>query len=127
MKAQEVGKLGETMAAQWLEQKGYQIITRNFHCRFGEIDIIAEKDPYIVFAEVKTRSVLGAERPGAFVDARKQRKLIKTALCYLQQYPTSLQPRFDVVELILGGGTQQVQMHHLENAFWVEGDIHELF
>ena len=50
------GVNGETIAAKFLVKKGYDIVALNYRCRYGEVDIIAEKDEYIVFAEVKTRS-----------------------------------------------------------------------
>ena len=54
-KKQLIGREGEAQAAAYLKQQGYTIVGQNFTCRYGEIDVIARKDPYIVFVEVKTR------------------------------------------------------------------------
>lgn len=56
MDRQQLGPLGERACAQVLRKKGYRILDVNYRTRFGEIDIIAEKKPYIIFVEVKTRS-----------------------------------------------------------------------
>ena len=53
------GRFGEQLTAEYLEEKGYEIVERNFKCRFGEIDIIAQNDRYLAFVEVKTRSADG--------------------------------------------------------------------
>ena len=58
------GLWGEIYAARFMRENGYEIITANYRCRLGEIDIIAKKDGFLVFTEVKTRS-LGAIAPGA--------------------------------------------------------------
>ena len=49
------GKAGEDHIAAWLEKQGYEILARNFHSRYGEIDIIAKREPYIAFVEVKSQ------------------------------------------------------------------------
>ena len=49
------GKAGEEHIARWLESQGYEILARNFHSRYGEIDIVAQRPPYIAFVEVKAR------------------------------------------------------------------------
>lgn len=64
------GNAGENLAADYYEKHGYRVLCRNFKGAHGEIDIIAEKDAYIVFAEVKLRSVL-SQKPAEAVDPRK--------------------------------------------------------
>jgi putative endonuclease len=116
------GQLGEDYAVALLEQKGYQIIERNYHSRFGEIDIIAQNSKYIVFVEVKTRDENYQVSPLEAVTPGKQKKLYKTALLYLQSHPTGLQPRFDVIGLtITGAGFSVKSVEHIENAFLGEG------
>lgn len=68
------GRLGEDYAVSLLEQKGYQIIERNYHSRYGEIDIIAQNGKYIVFAEVKTRDENYQVSPLEAVTPGKQKK-----------------------------------------------------
>lgn len=112
------GKIGEDYAAELLIQKGYQIIGRNYHSRFGEIDIIARNSTYIVFAEVKTRDENYSVSPLEAVTVSKQKKLYKTALLYLQSHVTPLQPRFDVIGIITTGDNYAVKsVDHIENAF----------
>lgn len=118
MTAQELGRLGETAAAEHLVSKGYEIVTRNYHCRWGEIDIIARGSGYIVFAEVKLRAA-GAMVSGLeAVDIRKMRKIYKTACQWLSINPVDLQPRFDVIELT--GDGSAFDLTHIENAFGAE-------
>ena len=84
------GKAGEDHVAQWLEERGYKIVARNFHSRFGEIDIIAQREPYIAFVEVKTRSQGSLVSPFEAITPAKQRKLVTTAKLFLQRHPTDL-------------------------------------
>ena len=112
---QIVGKIGEEAACKYLESTGYRIVQTNFLCKTGEIDIICLKDGCTVFVEVKTRGrnavILGREA----VTPSKQRKIIKTALYYLSaNNVTSLQPRFDVIEITV---KERVKVVHIENAF----------
>lgn len=110
-----VGGNGEDYAAEYLAKKGYEIITRNFHSRFGEIDIICKNGNYIVFAEVKTRGRTALVAGREAVTPSKQRKIIKTALLYLSlNNIAELQPRFDVLEITVG---ERVEVEHIENAF----------
>lgn len=116
--AQIIGKHGEDIATGYLTKKGLNVILRNFHTRYGEIDIIARDSQYIIFAEVKTRNEFAIATPSEWVDKRKQKKLMMTAAIYLQKNPTDLQPRFDVVEVVLAKGSQElVSINHIENAF----------
>ncbi len=94
------GRAGEDYAAQLLTEAGFRVVERNFHSRFGEIDIIAENEKYIIFVEVKTRREGSLVEPFASVTPAKQRRLVLTAQVYLQSYPTNLQPRFDVCGII---------------------------
>lgn len=111
------GAWGEQAAADFLVQKGYTILARNYRTRRGEIDIIAVCEKYLVFVEVKTR------RSGRFctareaVDERKQRRLILTAEQWMQAHPTALQPRMDVIEVYGFENEPVYEIHHLENAF----------
>lgn len=119
MKTAETGKKGEAAAAQYLRQKGYEIITANYRTRFGEIDIIAADQKYLVFAEVKTRANRSMTLPREAVDLKKQRKVILAAQAYLSQNQTNLQPRFDVIEVTTVGGEpfHVLSVNHIENAF----------
>lgn len=112
------GKIGEDFAVEFLLQKGYDIIERNYHSRFGEIDIIAQNSSCIVFVEVKTRDENYQISPLEAVTAGKQKKLYKTALLYLQSHPTPLQPRFDVIGITTKNDHYTIKStEHIENAF----------
>ena len=114
--AQNAGRTGEDYTAIWLESHGYSIVERNYHSRFGEIDIIARDSQYIVFVEVKTRA------GGAMVSAveagtpNKQRKILLTAQVYLQKSPCALQPRFDVAAVTTLHG-EPMGLKYFANAF----------
>ncbi len=113
------GAWGEKIAAHYLRKQGYKIVEKNFSCRFGEIDIIAQNGEFLVFAEVKLRKDISHGEPKEFVTSSKQTRLRTTAQWYLSQHPTGLQPRFDVVEILApqGDKTRTPILHHLENAF----------
>jgi len=118
------GKIGEDYAAQFLTKKGYRVVARNYRSRFGEIDLIAENKEYIVFAEVKTRDKHYTVSPLEAVTAGKQKKIIKTALFYLQSSKTALQPRFDVIGIVTAADPFSVlSVEHIENAFF-GGEFH---
>ncbi|MBP3329236.1 MAG: YraN family protein [Clostridia bacterium] len=112
------GLEGEDKAAKYLKKQGYKITAKNFQSRFGEIDIIAENEEYIVFVEVKARGEKSIAEPKEFVDIRKQRKIIKTAEVYLAEKFSEKQPRFDVVEIKKEKG--KTNLNHIINAFEVE-------
>lgn len=114
-----LGPWGEALAAEYMRRKGYTILASGYRCRFGEIDIIAKKRGYLVFAEVKLRKDSSFAQAREFVDLRKQERLKKTASLYLVQHPTDLQPRFDVVEIYAPEGmdTRHPVIQYLEDAF----------
>ena len=114
-----LGAWGEALAADWIRKQGGRVIAANFRCRFGEIDLICEEKGYLCFTEVKLRKSAGYGRAGEFVDFRKQNKLRATAQYYLLKNPTTLQPRFDVIEIYapLGRETQIPEITRIENAF----------
>ncbi len=93
------GAWGEDAACRYLEDLGYRIVERNFRTRFGEIDIIAERGAYIVFAEVKSRKNSRFAKAREFVTESKQRKILASAELWLSEHVTKLQPRFDVIEV----------------------------
>ena len=107
------------MAAEYLRRKGYSIVTRNYRCRFGEIDLIARDHRTLVFVEVKLRKNADFAQAREFVNYRKQQRLRTTASLYLSYHPTTLQARFDVIEIYAPQGmeTKKPVINHLEDAF----------
>lgn len=102
------GNDGEDFAADYYEKNGYRLLCRNFKGTHGEIDIIAEKDAYIVFAEVKLRAVL-SQKPAEAVDSQKTLHIVNTANEFLCEYKdntyiASLKTRFDIFEILAFDG-----------------------
>lgn len=115
-----LGRRGEVYAAEYLEKKGYYILAKNYRTRFGEIDIIAENASILAFIEVKTRTSQRFAQACEAVTTEKQRKIIAAAQSWLICYPTKLQPRFDVIELIWSNDKEiPYKVQHMENAFEV--------
>ena len=115
------GYAGEELAARYLTRKGYQVLARNFHSRFGETDIIAQQGEFIIFAEVKLRTEGFLSAPAEAVDRKKRLRLTQTAWVYLLENPTSLQPRFDLIEIICPAKREgKVLLRHTESAFDAE-------
>lgn len=114
-----LGRWGEAETAKWMTRRRYRLLDRNWHCRFGEIDLISEYGKYICFTEVKLRKSRDFAEAREFVDRRKQEKLRTAAALYLARNPTDLQPRFDVAEVYApeGTDTKHPDIHYIENAF----------
>jgi len=128
MPAVSKGAAGEVLAARFLRDKGYTVVAANYRSRFGEIDIIACDQKYIAFVEVKTRSENALFLPREAVTEGKQRKILKTALFYLQSFPTQLQPRFDVIEILTATADPMkiLEIDHIISAYETEG-LHAAF
>lgn len=112
-----LGRKGEEAAARYLEQRGYEVLERNWTCFAGEADIIARDEEWLVFVEVKTRRNTDKGFPSDAVDARKREKYEKIALAYAAEYSgTEVPVRFDVVSIVVIGNGKAMIRHHM-NAF----------
>ncbi|MFH1691359.1 MAG: YraN family protein [Candidatus Omnitrophota bacterium] len=113
----DLGVLGETIAADYLEKNGYKVIARNYANVRGEIDIIAQEKDVLVFVEVRTRSGSQAHEYNlSSIDAKKQHQLSKMAVYFLQQNDRfEKKARFDVVSVALSDPTQKIRL--IKNAF----------
>ncbi|HUO56213.1 MAG TPA: YraN family protein [Candidatus Paceibacterota bacterium] len=109
-KRKEVGKIGETIAAQFLEKKGFKILERNYRKPWGEIDLIAQKDNTVRFVEVKTLSrenigdfsrEMSDYRPEEQVHAFKLKKIARTADMYMDSNRDRREYQIDVVGVFL--------------------------
>ncbi len=110
------GNQGEGAAAHFLETRGYAIRARNFRCRYGELDVVAEKDETICFVEVRMRSSAIWGDPSHTISWSKQRRVVKAALHYLFAHGMKGKMiRFDVVSIVGRGDAAAVE--HLPNAF----------
>ena len=113
----ELGKLGEQLAAQYLLDKGYRILERNFFFEKAEIDIIAQKDPQeLVVVEVKTRNSNFFGDPQDFVSRAKVKLLVKAANEYVISNDMEVEVRFDIVAVLKND--TQLQIEHFKNAFY---------
>jgi putative endonuclease len=113
----EVGVTGERLAADFLEELGYQIVQRNFRCKEGEIDIIAQQGECLVFVEVRTRRGSAFGTPEESITQSKGERLVSVAESYLQtcdEQPASW--RIDVVAVELSSNNEIVRLGHIENA-----------
>jgi putative endonuclease len=112
-----LGAFGERLAAAHLEAKGYRIRARNFRCREGEIDIVAEDGGCLVFVEVRTRRGDALGGPAESVTVAKERRLLSAAKAYLQEH-ADLPPdqRIDVVAVQLSPRGRLLAVQHIEGA-----------
>ena len=124
MNTTEIGRLGEKLAAHYLRKNGYKILETNKHQSHNELDIIASNKEWILFVEVKTRSVQADlysayGTPASAVDFRKQARTVKAAQEYLLSHPhEGKQPRMDVIEVYLDQATKKpLKINHIPNAF----------
>jgi putative endonuclease len=112
-----LGAFGERLAAAHLEAKGYRIRARNFRCREGEIDIVAQDGDTVVFVEVRTRRGNALGGPAESITATKQSRLAAVAMAYVQ---TLAEPpadqRIDVVAIQLSPGGRLLAIDHIEGA-----------
>ncbi|MGN0940454.1 MAG: YraN family protein [Selenomonadaceae bacterium] len=117
MNTKAIGNRGEDIAADYLLKHGYKILERQYRTKRGEIDIIGKKDNTIVFFEVKSRRSLKYGAPALAVDYRKQKKIVNSAVVYLEfNGGMNQQCRFDVIEVyFLPDGSNKVIQY--ENAF----------
>ncbi|MEX0927786.1 MAG: YraN family protein [Balneolales bacterium] len=115
---QITGAGGEDMAVEFLEDKGYVILDRNYRFMRGEVDIIAFVGREIVFVEVKTRSSLSHGTPEGAVDTVKKKQIKKVAEAWLHERKMEGAPvRFDVIA-ILEPKAREKRIKHFEGAFW---------
>lgn len=112
----ELGEKGEFLALQLLEKKGYQILEKNWRTGKLEIDIIAEKEGFVVFVEVKTRTSNYLGDPELAVTRKKQSQLVKAADFYFKQTDCQLESRFDIITVILNSKKEEI--NHIEGAFY---------
>jgi putative endonuclease len=109
----KTGSNGENLAAEFLKGKGFQIIARNYRFRHAEIDLIVQREDWLVFVEVKTRSSNSFGEPEDFVDSFKARKIYEAAEEYIFSNDWQGHVRFDIVSVKVG---REVNIDHFEDA-----------
>ncbi|HEX2970309.1 MAG TPA: YraN family protein, partial [Bacteroidales bacterium] len=107
---------GEELAADFLKDNGYRILFRNFSYGRHEIDIIAENNEFIVFAEVKTRTEDPLDPPANAINRDKQKSIIAAADAYVKRYKIDKESRFDVITVISKG--DDFEITHIQYAFY---------
>lgn len=113
---QHLARCGEDLARQALQRRGYRILERNWRCRVGEVDLVAQDGDTLVFVEIKTRRGAGLGAAKEAVHARKQRQLSKVALAYLKlNGGCGRSARFDVVAVNVTGSGAEIEL--VKNAF----------
>ncbi len=115
---QKIGAEGEAIAARELERLGYRIVERNFRCKAGELDIVAEDGGATVFVEVKARRTESKGAPAESVHSRKRVRMARAAMWYIRarRLPSDARYRFDVVSILMRPeGAPEISV--LKNAF----------
>ena len=110
------GQKGEKDTLNYLLKQGYIILTTNWRFLHHEIDIVAKENDVLVFVEVKTRTSIEFGDPEVFVDLKKQKKLIKAANYYIEQYNLNCESRFDVVGVYQHNGKTEIKL--IRDAFY---------
>lgn len=114
---QQLGLLGERIAARWMLRSGWKFVAHRFRDGHRDIDLIMRRGSEIAFVEVKARSATIFGSPVESVHVRKQRELTKAARAWIRTNRNSGHNyRFDVVGILVNG--QNVRIRHIENAFY---------
>lgn len=110
-----LGKKGEEMARQYLVENGYKIRNINWRYKKKEIDIITEKDNFLVVVEVKTRTNDYFENPKEAVTRKKQKFIIHAAEAYINEYDINMETRFDIIAVTISNTKNEIE--HIKDAF----------
>ncbi|MEO8532508.1 MAG: YraN family protein [Flavobacterium sp.] len=112
----ELGKKGEELAVEFLQQNGYEILDRNWTFQKAEIDIIAQKDNILAVIEVKTRSSIDFGLPQDFVKPKKIQLLVKAVNAYINYREIDFEIRFDIIAI--QKNKESFAIEHLTDAFY---------
>jgi putative endonuclease len=113
-----LGQKGEDIAARSLQENGYEIVTRNWHCREGEIDIVARHEDTLVFVEVRTRRSDRFGSPEESITAAKRARLVSACQTYLMEIDEEDPDwRIDFIAIEMGRTGQVKRLNHIECAF----------
>jgi len=111
----ELGKEGEQLAVDYLLEKNYTIIVRNYRFLKAEIDIIAQKGSILAAIEVKTRSTIDFGNPQDFINPKKIKLLISAMDNYVIENDLDVEVRFDIIAIVKQKNAFQIE--HLKDAF----------
>lgn len=111
----ELGRLGENLAVDYLIREGYTIKNRNWRYQKAEIDIIAQKENILAIIEVKTRSSVDYGEPEQFVNNKKIRLLVDATDVYINQQDIDVNVRFDIISI--HKTDTKFDIRHIKDAF----------
>lgn len=112
----DLGRLGEELAVDFLRKEGYEIVERNWTFQKAEVDIIAKKENVLAIVEVKTRSSLDFGDPQDFVNPKKIKLLVKAVDEYVNRTEVDFTVRFDIIAVSKDATIYKIE--HLEDAFY---------
>ena len=115
--SKKLGVQGENFAADYLQKKGYQILHRNWRFDRAELDIVAEKDDFLVVVEVKARSNDYFQTPEQAVNPTKIKRICKATNAYIEKYEIDKNVRFDIIALIKTE-KNDFNIQHFKDAFY---------
>jgi putative endonuclease len=117
MNRKETGERGEKLARDFLKKRGYKILETNYHCRRGEVDIIAREKDTLVFVEVRSKTNLACGTPEESITRTKQQRLRLTSYHYLESHNLMDSPwRIDVVLIEMDKQGRATRTELLQNA-----------
>lgn len=112
----QYGNAAEELAVGFLEAQGWRVLARNWTCRYGELDVVAERGDTVCFVEVRMRSTAVWGDPAHTVSFAKQRRVVKAALHYLFAHELGERMmRFDVISVV--GRGERATVEHIPGAF----------
>jgi putative endonuclease len=111
------GREGEKRAEQYLSERGYTVLERNFRSPRGEIDLIAEKEDRIAFVEVKNWAYLDSGDLEYAIDRRKQGRIVATSRRFLHDHPEFRRKHFGFDVILVSPNKPEII--HYEDAFWL--------
>ncbi len=112
----ETGKKGEELAAKFLEEKGYEIVERNYRWKRFEIDLIVKKEPFLVFVEVKTKTNTSFGNPEDDVTDKKAAQVMAAAEEYVYATGWKKEIRFDIIAVVIKGHSTEIE--HIMDGFY---------
>lgn len=118
MNKRELAEFGENLAKKYLEHNDYQILEKNYHSIYGEIDLICKKDKIYTFIEVKTRKSPKFGTALESITNSKKEKIIKTAKIYLAKNRLEVPVRYDIITIQYLSESNNYSFKHFKNAFF---------
>lgn len=112
----QLGRKGESEAADFLVKKNYAILEKNYRYRKAEVDLIVRQNDLLVAVEIKTRSSAAFGNPATFLKPKQQQRIVQAIDNYIQQNNLKVEVRFDVISILKKGA--KLDIEHIENAFY---------